>query len=197
MSSRTAPWLLALSIPFLQQVALADPPVASAAPAAPAASAAPASPTAARDRFAGNYTYAGGDKQRAAYDAAVEKGIEGIFFAVRPIARGKVKDKTEIKTAIGFAFANGQITSIANGEAPAASKDDGTPMPFKHAGENVKLSQKITGDGHLLQTFSSADGTRVNDYVLSADGKMLTVGVTITASKLTNPVKYTLTYRRN
>jgi hypothetical protein len=185
--------LLALTIPLLQTVAHAD---AAAAPApAPAASAAP-SPTAARDRFAGTYSFAGGEKQKAGQDAAIDKVVDGLFFAIRPIARSKLHDKTEIKTSIGFSFANGNVTSTSNGEVPATSRDDGTPAAFKAGGDNLKLSQKVNADGHLIQSFTSPEGQRVNDYVLAADGKTLNVFVTITSPKLPHPLRYVLTYRK-
>ncbi len=178
--------LFALAISLSCTTALADAPAASAA-----------APVAAPDRFAGMYTYVGGDKQKAAIDAAIDKAIEGLFFAVKPIARGKLHGKTEVKTRIGFAFAGGNITSTANGEAPATSAENGTTATFKAGGDDLRLAQKLTADGHLVQSFAAPEGTRLNDYVLAADGKTLTVAVLITSSKLTHPLRYVLTYRKN
>lgn len=149
-----------------------------------------------RDRFAGQFVYAGGEPQRAQVEAAIERAIEGMFFVAKPIARGKLRDKTEIKPHIGFSFAHASITSTASGVAPATSPDDGTAISYVAAGESLKLSQKLTPSGHLVQTFAAAEGTRTNDYVLSADGSQLTVAVTISSSKLPRPVRYVLGYRR-
>lgn len=184
MHARILALALALAVPLTSAHALAD-------------AAAPVAPADARERFAGTYTYAGGETQKAAIDTAIDKAIAGMFFAIKPVARGKLHDKTEVKTRIGFAFGGGNVTSTANGEVPATSRDDGTPAAFKAGGDNLKLSQKLSPDGHLLQSFAAPEGTRVNDYVLSADGKTLTVSVVISSSKLTRPVRYVLTYRKN
>lgn len=161
-------------------------------PAAPA----PPSPTAARDRFAGNFNYVGGDKQLAARDAAIEKATDSMFFATRGIARGRVKDKTVIRQQLGFSFAGGNITATASNIAPAVSPENGSPAPYKSGDDTVQLSQKISPEGKLLQTFTASDGSRSNTYILSPDGKTLNVYITLQSAKLPQPVSYTLTYAR-
>ena len=171
-------------------------PAASASADEPAAPPADASPTAARDRFAGNYAYAGGEKQQQARDAAIEKATDSMFFATRGIARGRVKDKTVIRAVIGFSFAGGNITGTASDVAPATSPENGSPVPYKSGSDTVQLSQKILPDGRLFQTFTASDGSRSNTYVLSADGKTLNIFITLKSEKLPQPVSYTLTYVR-
>jgi len=187
---------LSLAVPFsggLEGIARADSP----APSASATAAAPGLADAAtRDRFTGNFTYVGGDKQRAAIENAIDYGISNMFIVAKPIARGKLRDKTAIKNAVGFKFANGNVISTASDASPATSRDDGTPAPYVVDGETIRIVQKVTADGHLLQTFSTADGSRLNDYTLSADNKTLTMTVTLTSSRISHPVRYALTYRR-
>ncbi|HEY9501368.1 MAG TPA: hypothetical protein VIR01_07070, partial [Pyrinomonadaceae bacterium] len=62
-------------------------------------------------------------------------------------------------------------------------------------GSKTNVKVRLEG-GHLLQEFDSSDGHRVNDYVLSADGKVLTMQVTETSSRLSAPIKYKQVYRR-
>ncbi len=150
-----------------------------------------------RHPFAGTFTYAGGDKQRAGIDAAIEAAITGMFFVTKPIARSKLHEKTAVKNTVGFSFAKGKITSTASGSAPATSRDDGTGTPYKVDGEMLRILQNVTPDGHLLQTFAAVDGTRSNDYSLSADGKTLTMTVTLSSGKLPRAMHYALTYRRD
>src|SRR6187402_2071381 len=69
-----------------------------------------ASPMSPRDRFAGSYAYAGGDRQQQARDAAIEKATDSMFFVTRGVARSRVKEKTAISPLIGFSFGNGTIT---------------------------------------------------------------------------------------
>jgi len=48
----------------------------------------------------------------------------------------------------------------------------------------------------LAQTFTSADGRRVNDYSLSPDGRTLTMQVTETSPRLSQTIAYKQVYRR-
>lgn len=169
----------------------------SAAPAPAHAEPPAASSVPARDRFAGQFVFAGGETQRAQLEAAIDRAIDGMFFAAKPIARSKLRDKTEIKQVIGFAFANAAITSTASEVAPATSPDDGSFAAYVGAGEKLKLSQKILANGHLVQTFAAAEGTRTNEYVLSADGRQLSVAVIVSSSRLPRAVKYVLSYQRH
>lgn len=171
-------------------------PAVTASADEPAAPAPDASPTAARDRFAGSYAYAGGDKQLQARDAAIEKATDSMFFATRGIARGRVRDKTVIRAQIGFSFAGGMITGTASDVGAATSPETGAPVPYKAGSETVQLSQKILPDGRLFQTFTASDGSRSNTYVLSPDGKTINIFITLKSEKLPRPISYTLTYLR-
>lgn len=180
-----------LLLPPLYAAALLAMSVVNPLPAA-AADSAPS-----QDRFAGTYTFAGGESQRAGVETAIDKAIDGMFFLAKPIARGKLHDKTEIKTSIGFAFAGGKITSTASGVSPATSPDDGSFASYAANSESLRVSQKVNAAGHLIQTFAAPEGTRTNDYDLADGGKLLRVSVSITSGKLPRPVRYVLTYRRN
>ena len=162
----------------------------------PAAPKADASPTAARDRFAGTFGFVGGDKQREALNAAIEKATDSMFFATRGIARSRLRDKTQIRAVVGFSFGGGNITSTASDITPAVSPESGAFGQYKSGSDTLKLSQKITGEGHLLQSFIAEDGSRTSTFVLSPDGKTLTVHIVLKSSKLPEPVQYTLTYQR-
>lgn len=178
-------------------VAHADPPAAPAAPPA-ASSAAPAPAPNPRDRFAGSFVYVGGEREIAAKDAAIEKATDSMFFATRGIARGKLRDRTEVRKTIGFSFSNGNIVATAAGTAPAISPETGASANYKtNDGSIATLSQRITPDGRITQSFSADGGTRTAVFTLSADGTTISAAYTIQSSKIPQPVHYTLTYRRN
>ncbi len=168
---------------------------AFAADPAPSASASAA--PAARDRFAGTYTFSGGDKERKGIDLAIGRAISSLFFMAKPFAIRQLHAKTAVKNSVGFSFANGKVVSTASDAAPAASPDDGTPVPYVVDGESLRLSQTVDASGHLIQIFSSSQGSRTNDYTLSADGKTLTMTVTVASPRLPQSVHYALTYTRN
>ena len=171
--------------------------VASLVPAVSASADEPAeSPTSARDRFAGSYAYAGGDKQLQARDAAIEKATDSMFFVTRGVARSRVKDKTAISPLIGFSFGSGRITGTAAGVTPATSPENGAAVPYQAGGDTVQLSQKLTADGKIAQSFTASDGNRTNTYVLSPDNKTLNIFITVSSQRLPQPVSFTLTYLR-
>lgn len=155
-----------------------------------------ASPTAARDRFAGNFAYGGGAAQDKAREDAIEKATDSMFFATRGIARGRLKDKTVIRQQIGISFGGGNITTTFSSLPAAVSPENGSPAPYKSGDDTVQLTQKITPDGKLVQSFTASDGNRTNTYSLSADGKTLTMAVVVTSTKIPQPVRYMLTYVR-
>jgi hypothetical protein len=48
----------------------------------------------------------------------------------------------------------------------------------------------------LAQEFKAEDGQRKNEYSVSADGRTLTLEVTVTSPRLAQPVRYRLVYDR-
>ena len=164
------------------------------APASPPAEQAPT----ARDRLAGSYVYAGGEKEIAARNAAIDKATESMFFAIKGVARSKLREKTPVSPSVGITFGSGKITVSAAGAPPAGSPDNGSSVAYKNPdGQTSKLSQKLTADGKLVQIFASENGSRTNTFSLSSDGKTLTMRVSIESGKLPQAVQYALTYRRS
>lgn len=147
-------------------------------------------------RFAGNYRFAGGDTQRLARDSAIDKATESMFFITRGVARGRVKEKTEIWASVGFSFRNGFITTTMSKLPSATSPASGSTVPYNMGSDDLRLAQRIGADGKLVQSFSGSDATRTNTYVLSPDGRTLTVSVVVTSAKLPRPICYALTYVR-
>jgi hypothetical protein len=62
-------------------------------------------------------------------------------------------------------------------------------------GRKVNVSMQLQGR-RLEQTFTSADGRRVNDYTLSPDGRTLTMQVRETSHRLPQGITYKQVYRR-
>jgi hypothetical protein len=181
--------------PLIVASALAAAALVPAVPAAADETEAPPAP--ARNRLEGNYTYAGGDRQRQGRDAAIEKATESMFFVTRGVARGRVKDKTEIWANVSFSFKNGMITTTMSKLPTATSPESGSTVPYKMGSDDLKLSQRLAADGKLVQSFAGSDATRTNTYVLSPDGKTLNIFITVASAKLPQPVSYVLTYVRS
>jgi hypothetical protein len=171
---------------------LAAPPRAAAQ--APPTSAPPAADP--RTVYTGSYRYAGGDRERNDLNAAVERATYGMVFFVRPIANSRIRDANPVPGAVTIRFPPGQIEVLAVANRAWRSPANGAPAPSLGVhGDAVTLTSRWE-NGHLVQVISNGQGARRNDYVLSADGRTLTLRVTITSDRLPRPVRYELTYRR-
>ena len=158
---------------------------------------APATPPApAQDRFVGTYKFAGGDAQRQALTDAIEAAAQELNALIRPIGRKRLTEANPIRDQITIAvdgdrvtttFAPGRtVTGTLGGAAVAWTSDSGKPV-------NVAFSLV---KGRLVQTFTADDGGRRSVYTLDDAGDKLTLSITVTSERLTNPLKYALTYRR-
>jgi hypothetical protein len=169
-------------------------------PVEPVNPSAPAPPTPKQDaalqrRFTGEFKFSGGAPEEQAREKAIEQGTSGLFFAIRGIARSKVRDRTKIAPWLKLDFPNATIRSEVP-EAPAAvSPSDGSAATYAFGKESLVLTQQFVGD-RLVQLFRGRDGSRENEYSISSDGKTLRVSVKVESPKLTMPVVYSLTYAR-
>ena len=66
-----------------------------------------------RARYAGSYRYAGNEAEQTARAMAIDRSVEGFFFAVRGMARAKILDRTRIMPTCKFEFSGGNIRCSA------------------------------------------------------------------------------------
>jgi hypothetical protein len=148
-----------------------------------------------RPRFRGSFSFAGGDGERAALQTAIEHAVDGMNFITQPIARGRLRGKNPVYSTLAFDFPTGQVAVTFDGRATIRSRDDGVPgSGTTLTGETVQVLQRFN-QGALVQLLVAGNGTRRNDFSVSADGHTLTMRVTVTSEQLPHPLHYTLTYR--
>lgn len=129
-------------------------------------------------------------------DTAIEQGIKGLSFLVRPFARSRVKKLNPAYQTVSIASSAGEIRIAVENQPALKMRTDGSAVVWSSP-EGGKANVKARFEnGHLLQEFDSPDGRRVNDYTLSADGRILTMLVTETSARLSAPIKYKQVYRR-
>jgi hypothetical protein len=75
------------------------------------------------------------------------------------------------------------------------SGDKGEPADYVYNGKTSRLTQVLAGD-RITQVFVSDDGKRENEFTFSKDGKMLTLKVAVTSSRISSPVVYSLSYKK-
>lgn len=146
--------------------------------------------------LAGTFRYAGTANEEIARKVAIDKAIDGLFFAIRPIARSRLSSGTKIDPSVTFTFEPGKIRVKVPSAPEAISPDNGTPVDFISDGERSKLSQRQSGPSKVTQLFQAEEGRRQNEWSLSQDGGTLSLRVIISSPKLSSPLVYTLTYKR-
>jgi hypothetical protein len=181
---------LGLALALGTAVANAQTPPQAATPQ-PAA----AAPVDQHARFTGTFNYVGGQRERDALNAAIERVVTQMNFITGPIARGRLREKNPVYPNIAIRFPPGQVMLVLAGRT-WASPDNGAEAPARASnGDPVHTSQRIDHD-HIVQVIRSDEGIRRNEYWLWGDGNTLTLRVTVTSSRLPAPVRYSLTYRR-
>jgi len=148
-------------------------------------------------RFTGTYVYVGEDEERAAVARAVDRAVEDMSFLTRGFARSALMDRAAIRESYTIFFDEaGQVSVVSPGELPEVSPPDGTPVQVvNRLGDESELTQQFI-DSVLVQRGRTADGGGTTAFELQPDGETLLVHRTMESSQLSQPVKYTLTYRR-
>lgn len=159
------------------------------------ASSAPAGTSDQPVRFAGTYRYAGNAQEEEARRAAIDRAVEGMSVFIRSTARNRVSATTQILGSYSFSFESGKIWVRAQSRPDMISGDKGEPADYVYNGKHSKLTQRLVGD-RISQVFVSDDGRRENEYMLSQDGRMVTLKVTLTSPRLSVPVVYSLSYKK-
>lgn len=148
-------------------------------------------------KFAGTYVYAGGDPERRAVAAAVEKAISGMGFLGKPVARQSLRQRAEIRDAYTLFFDGlGNLRVTTEGFPVEFGPLDGKPFPLEtKSGDKTEVTQSFV-DGALVQKGHTDEGSGVTEFRLADEGATLFVHRTLASSQLSTPVDFTLTYRR-
>lgn len=172
-------------------------PVPVPVPATEPVAAPVAPPQPGQARFAGTFRYAGGQAQRDNLAAAIEAAAMEMNALIRGIARKRLTEANPVREQMSFVvegtkvtatFAAGRtITGTIGGPKVAWTSDSGKPLTVMFS--LVK--------GRLIMDFKAEDGGRRSTFTLDESGDKLTMSVTVTSERLTNPLKYALTYRRS
>lgn len=146
--------------------------------------------------MAGSFHYVGGAAEEAQRQAAINVGIETMFFAIRPIARYRLNNATRTVPWVRFAFEGDQLHTTGPDRLDFRSPATGARVVNTWRGEKTTVSQRITAKG-LVQSFVADEGSGSNEWTLSADGKTATCKVTIASKHLPKTIVFTQTYRRD
>ena len=126
----------------------------------------------------------------------IEEALKKMNVLKRLIARGRLKKLNPVYHQVAISSSPNEISVTVDNQPPLRTPANGAPVAWIGPdGGKVNASMQLA-DGRLTQTFTSADGRRVNDYTLSRDGRTLTMRVTETSPRLSQPITYKEVYRR-
>jgi hypothetical protein len=143
-----------------------------------------------------NGTYTLDEDESDNISAVIEGAVEKMNFLTRPIAQGRLKKLNPAYRQVTIASSLTDLSIAVDDEPVLRTPANGTSVVWVGPdGGKVNVSMRVAG-GHLVQTFKSADGGRVNDYTLNPDGRTLIMEVTETSRRLSEAIRYKQVYRR-
>ena len=126
----------------------------------------------------------------------IEHAADKLNFLTRDIARERLRKLNPAYHEVAIASSPNEISVTVDNQPPLRAPAKGAPVAWVSPdGGKVNVSMQLAGR-RLEQTFTSADGHRVNDYTLSPDGRTLTMQVRETSPRLSQSIKYKQVYRR-
>jgi hypothetical protein len=153
-----------------------------------------ATPAFAATGVAGSYAYDAAASDNV--ETAIQKAIEPMNPIVRLVAKGRLEKTNQPYKHVAIKTDGGKLSVTTDGRAPIVV-GNGASIKWTRPedGEKLDVSMSLSGST-LTESFTSPDGKRVNVFSPSADGKKLTMAVTVTSPKLPKPLTYRLTYKR-
>ena len=126
----------------------------------------------------------------------IENAVGKLNFLTRDIARERLKKLNPAYRQVAITSSPNEISVSVDNQPPLRTPAKGASVAWVGPdGRRVNASMQLAGR-RLAQTFTSADGRRVNDYTLSPDGRTLTMQVTETSRRLSQTITYKQVYRR-
>ena len=144
----------------------------------------------------GTYRSVAGDHGRSAIEAAVERGIDGLFALARPTARRRLlASNPPVETVVIDVAAD--TIRIDLGGARDANLPPAAWRPGRGAdGSAVQLRFTLLAQGTLKMESRAEGGSARHLFTASADGATLRHAVRIESSHLPDDIRYSLDYRR-
>jgi hypothetical protein len=126
----------------------------------------------------------------------IEDAVGKLNVVTRGIARERLKKLNPAYRQIAISSSPHEISVTADNQPPLRTPANGAPVAWVGPdGGKVNASMQLAGP-RLAQTFTSADGRRVNNCTLGPDGRTLTIHVTETSPQLPQTITYRQVYRR-
>ncbi len=144
--------------------------------------------------FTGVWQYVEDTEEDERRQQAIEKATEDLSIFIRGTARGRLEEQTtpprEFKLAV-----NGETFRLTRDGKSVSLQFDAPPITVERDGKRGKLSIRSDG-GRLVLLREGENGSRLTTYTLSSDAKQLTMSVRMRGARLSAPVAFKSTYKR-
>ncbi len=159
-------------------------------------------PAAAAVPFRGTFLRdsAAGDNMEQVINAALPHVKSTLGRIFKGAARKRLREVNRPYAWIEFTPGTKEMTTQTdhwNGQWKLAAPDSGTVTWKRKTGDGDVETLHVASflEGHTyVHKFIAEDGVRTNTYVLSPDGKTLTMHVHVVSPKLSEPMSYKLVY---
>jgi hypothetical protein len=130
-------------------------------------------------------------------EAVIRQATARMNFVTRPIARSRLRQTNAAYRHLAIDERADSIAISYEGRAPIRAPSSGAATPWRRE-DGEQFQVWIQRDGDVLRHhFKADDGERLNEFRWSVDGDTLALSVTLTSSRLPEPVRYRLLYLRH
>lgn len=130
-------------------------------------------------------------------DKTIEDAVKQFSFLTRPTARSRLRKINVSYKQISISYTEAEISIATDQRQPLRTPVGGATVDWtREDAEKLKVST-VWESGKLKRTFEAKGGQRINTYIISADGKTLTMQVSVTSDHLLQPLTYKLIYQRS
>lgn len=138
----------------------------------------------------GTWRHQGGDAERERRENAIDRATESMGMFTQGPARGRLREATTPARELRFTE-NGDRVTLRSGDRDVTLTVGGPAV----RGDRGTIQARRQG-GRLVVVARGENGARRTTYRLSEDGRRLTLDVHMTSDRLSEAVRYRVTYVR-
>jgi hypothetical protein len=148
----------------------------------------------AQEQLTGTWLHAGSKAEASKRTAAIASATEELPSFIRARARARITKRTAPVAQLSIAVDGDRVELTRRGSTIVVTV--GGP-PVRVSGDDgrgeIRASRR---DGHLRISMTGEGGSLATTYKLSADGQRLVLHVRMTVKRLSEPIVFRATYRR-
>jgi hypothetical protein len=149
-----------------------------------------------RVAFVGEFGFIGGQPQRDGLVEAIERSVQALPGLFHDLARKRLTEVNTIPGSVRMFMDGDDLVVIYGDQQPQRAPLDGSPRKWRNRdGDEIQLAHELRG-GKLVQTTRGKGGHRVMVWSFDPERGLLRVKSTMASSRLPEPVRYRLTFKK-